>query len=263
MKIDHKDSYKDFGAQFVVDNKIDGFHGSKKMLEDIVSPFNLKLIKNKTIMEVGTGSGRILKNLLKFKPKKIIGVEPSEAINVAKKNNEESTKIIFKNIKGENIKDLEKYDFVFSIGVIHHIPNYKKVCKNIYNSLKTNGKFICWVYSYEGNEIYIFVFNNLRRLTILMPDFLLRFLCNILNIFLYLYIFLCKFLSLPLKDYLLNVFSKCSFSKRNYIIFDQLNPSFSKYFKKEEISQLMKISGFKDVKLHRRHKYSWTIISKK
>ena len=263
MKIDHKDSYKDFGAQFVVDNKIDGFHGSKKMLEDIVSPFNLKLIKNKTIMEVGTGSGRILKNLLKFKPKKIIGVEPSEAINVAKKNNEESTKIIFKNIKGENIKDLEKYDFVFSIGVIHHIPNYKKVCKNIYNSLKTNGKFICWVYGYEGNEIYIFVFNNLRRLTILMPDFLLRFLCNILNIFLYLYIFLCKFLSLPLKDYLLNVFSKCSFSKRNYIIFDQLNPSFSKYFKKEEISQLMKISGFKDVKLHRRHKYSWTIISKK
>ncbi len=263
MKIDHKDSYKDFGAQFVVDNKIDGFHGSKKMLEDIVSPFNLKLIKNKIIMEVGTGSGRILKNLLKFKPKKIIGVEPSEAINVAKKNNEESTKIIFKNIKGENIKDLEKYDFVFSIGVIHHIPNYKKVCKNIYNSLKTNGKFICWVYGYEGNEIYIFVFNNLRRLTILMPDFLLRFLCNILNIFLYLYIFLCKFLSLPLKDYLLNVFSKCSFSKRNYIIFDQLNPSFSKYFKKEEISQLMKISGFKDVKLHRRHKYSWTIISKK
>ncbi len=263
MKIDHKDSYKDFGAQFVVDNKIDGFHGSKKMLEDIVSPFNLKLIKNKTIMEVGTGSGRILKNLLKFKPKKIIGVEPSEAINVAKKNNEESTKIIFKNIKGENIKDLEKYDFVFSIGVIHHIPNYKKVCKNIYNSLKTNGKFICWVYGYEGNEVYIFVFNNLRRLTILMPDFLLRFLCNILNIFLYLYIFLCKFLSLPLKDYLLNVFSKCSFSKRNYIIFDQLNPSFSKYFKKEEISQLMKISGFKDVKLHRRHKYSWTIISKK
>ena len=263
MKIDHKDSFTDFGEQFVVDDKIDGFHGSKEMLEDIVGPFNLKLIKNKVIMEVGSGSGRILKNLLKFNPKKIIGVEPSKAINIAKRNNEESKKIIFKKIKGEDIKDLKKYDFVFSLGVIHHIPNYKKVCKNIYNSLKTNGKFICWVYGYEGNELYIFIFNNLRRLTILMPDFLLRFLCNILNIFLYIYIFLCKFLTLPLKDYLLNVFAKCSFSKRNYIIFDQLNPSFSKYFKKEEISQLMKISGFKEVKLHRRHKYSWTIISKK
>ena len=40
------------------------------MLEDIVHPFNLKLIKNKVIMEVGSGSGRILKNLLKFNPKK-------------------------------------------------------------------------------------------------------------------------------------------------------------------------------------------------
>ena len=206
MKINHKDSYTDFGEQFEVDNEIDGFHGSKEMLEDIVHPFNLKLIKNKVIMEVGSGSGRILKNLLKFNPKQIIAVEPSKAINVAKKNNEGSKKIIFKNVKGENINEIEKYDFVFSLGVIHHIPNYKKACKNIYNSLKTNGKFICWVYGYEGNELYIFIFNNLRRLTILMPDFLLRLLCNILNIILYIYIFLCKFLSLTLKDYLLNLF---------------------------------------------------------
>ena len=263
MKIDHKDSYLDFGEQFEIDNKIDGYHGSKEMLEEIVHPFDLKLIKNKVVMEVGSGSGRILKNLLKFKPKKITGVEPSKAINVARKNNNESKKIIFKNIKGEDIKDLKRYDFVFSLGVIHHIPNYKKVCENIYNSLKTNGKFICWVYGYEGNELYIFIFNNLRRLTILMPDFLLRYLCNFLNAILYIYIFLCKFFSLPLKDYLLNVFAKCSYSKRNYIIFDQLNPSFSKYFKKEEISKLMKKSGFKQVKVYSRHKYSWTIISKK
>ena len=263
MKIDHKDSYLDFGEQFEIDNKIDGYHGSKEMLKEIVHPFDLKLIKNKVVMEVGSGSGRILKNLLKFKPKKITGVEPSKAINIARKNNNESKKIIFKNIKGEDIKDLKKYDFVFSLGVIHHIPNYKKVCKNIYNSLKTNGKFICWVYGYEGNELYIFIFNNLRRLTILMPDFLLRYLCNFLNAILYLYIFLCKFFPLPLKDYLLNVFAKCSYSKRNYIIFDQLNPSFSKYFKKEEISKLMKKSGFKQVKVYSRHKYSWTIISKK
>ena len=34
--------------------------------------------------------------------------------------------------------------------------------------------FICWLYGYEGNEIYIFIFNNLRRITILLPDFVLR-----------------------------------------------------------------------------------------
>ena len=66
MKKNHKDSYFDFGNQFKIDKNIDGYHGSMEMLEDIVNPFNLNRIKNKLIMEVGSGSGRILKNLQHF-----------------------------------------------------------------------------------------------------------------------------------------------------------------------------------------------------
>ena len=36
-------------------------------------------------MDVGSGSGRILKNLIQFSPKKIYSIEPSKAIWVAKK----------------------------------------------------------------------------------------------------------------------------------------------------------------------------------
>ena len=86
MKIDHKDSYKDFGNQFVVDSNLDGYWGSKKNFKDMVGPFDLKKIRNKTCMDVGSGSGRILKNLIKLGPKKIYSIEPSKAINVAKKN---------------------------------------------------------------------------------------------------------------------------------------------------------------------------------
>ena len=39
-------------------------------------------------MEVGVGSGRIINNLAKFNPKQIVGIEPSIAINIAKKNKE-------------------------------------------------------------------------------------------------------------------------------------------------------------------------------
>ena len=45
-----------------------------------------------------------------------------------------------------------------------------------------------------------------------------------------------------MKDYMQNVFTKCSFEKRNYIIFDQLNPSYSKYFTKSEVFSLLKNS---------------------
>ena len=99
MKKNHKESYFDFGNQFKIDKKIDGYHGSKKMLEDIVNPFNLNQIQNKLIMEVGSGSGRILKNLIKYRPKKIFGIEPSNAIKIAKKNVGNSSKIKFLTLK--------------------------------------------------------------------------------------------------------------------------------------------------------------------
>ena len=85
MKIDHKDSFPDFGNQFIKDSNIDGYWGSVELLKDIVSPFNLSDIKDKIIMEIGVGSGRISNNLLKFNPKFLYGVEPSKAIDVAKK----------------------------------------------------------------------------------------------------------------------------------------------------------------------------------
>jgi len=263
MKINHKDSYKDFGNQFITDNKINDYWGGIQNFKDIIFPFNPKLIKNKVIMEVGSGSGRIIKNLLKFLPQRIVSIEPSKAIGVAKKNNSFIKIIKFKKIKGENLQYKNKFDYVFSLGVIHHIPKYDLVCKKIYNSLKKNGKFICWVYGYEGNELYIFIFNNLRRVTIMLPDFILRIITNFLNIILYIYIFLCNFIPLPLKKYMINVFSKFSYEKRNYVIFDQLNPSYAKYFKKEEIYDLLKNNRFKKIKLYHRHKYSWTAIAQK
>jgi 2-polyprenyl-3-methyl-5-hydroxy-6-metoxy-1,4-benzoquinol methylase len=88
-------------------------------------------------MEVGCGSGRILKNLLKYENEKIIAVEPSAAINVAKENNKSAKdKIDFENIKGGEINKNNEIDFCFSIGVLHHIPDVDIVVKNILNVLK-------------------------------------------------------------------------------------------------------------------------------
>ena len=129
MRIDHKESYKDFGKQFIKDSKIDDYWGSIDMLKDIVKPFSLTNVKNKTIMEVGIGSGRILKNLIKFNPEKVFAVEPSEAINIAKKNNLGSKSMIkFLNIKAENLNMKNKIDYVFDaaarVGGIHDNDNY-------------------------------------------------------------------------------------------------------------------------------------------
>ena len=62
---------------------------------------------------------------------------------------------------------------------------------------------------------------------------------------------------------MLNVLKKCSFNNRKYIIFDQLNPSYSKYYSKDDVENLLKSSGFKKFEIFNRHKYSWTVIAEK
>ena len=259
-----KDSISDFGKQFKYHNNIDNYWGSLEILKDIVNPFDLSLIKNKIICEMGVGSGRILKNLIKLSPKKIYAIEPSEAIEIAKKNNENSeVEILFKKISGQMINFKNEIDYIFSIGVIHHIPDAEIVCKKIYESLKPKGKFVIWLYGKEGNELYLFIFNNLRKITKFMPDKFLNLFSIFLNFFLSIYIFFCKYLNLPLKNYMINVLKKCSFEKRKYIIFDQLNPSYSKYYTKQDVETLLTKSGFKKFEIFNRHQYSWTAIAEK
>ena len=178
-----KDSISDFGKQFKYHDKIDDYWGSLEMLKDIVKPFDLNLVKNKIICEIGVGSGRILKNLIKLSPKKIYAIEPSEAIEIAKKNNENSeVEILFKKISGQMINFKNEIDYIFSLGVIHHIPEAEIVCKKIYESLKPKGKFVIWLYGKEGNELYLFIFNNLRKITRFMPDKLLNLISIFLNL---------------------------------------------------------------------------------
>jgi hypothetical protein len=43
-------------------------------------------------------------------------------------------------------------------------------------------------------------------------------------------------------------------------IFDQLNPAYAKYYRREEALELMEKAGFADVRLYHRHGYSWTVV---
>lgn len=262
MKIDHKESSKDFGEQFSVDNDYEGYLGSDELLNEIIYPFQLSKIKDKIVMEVGVGSGRISKNLLSYDPKKLFALEPSKAIDIAKKELD-SSKTEFLNIEAQNLNFENKIDFIFSLGVIHHIPEFKKTLSKIHQSLTKNGKFIIWVYGKEGNELYLFFFNNLRRITIKLPDFFLRIISKLLALFTYPYGFLCKYFSLPLSKYFIGMFNKLSFKNRTYVIFDQLNPSYAKYFSKKELEKELHNAGFKIELLNHRLGYSYTAICSK
>ena len=262
MKIDHKESYKDFGEQFLTDKDIGGYWGSIELLKEIVFPFDLNLIKDKKIIDIGIGSGRISNNLLKFNPSKLFAVEPSEAINIAKENIK-SDKVEYLNVKGQDINFKDEFDYAFALCVLHHIPEYEDVLKKIEKSLKPNGKFVAWVYSKEGMELYIFMLKCLRRITSRMPDFILRIFSQFLAILTYPYGFLCNFFPLPLKKYFVTMFNKFSFKHKCYVIFDQFNPSFYKYFSKIELTDALEKVGFTVESLVNTVGHQYTVVCSK
>ena len=264
LPIDEKESFPDFGKQFTIDADIGGHWGSPEFLKDIIYPFSVSEIAGKVVMEVGSGSGRIIKMLSHYHPARLVSVEPSEAMAVVKRNNENADcPIDFHQCKGEDLTFENEMDIVFSLGVLHHAPGAAEIMTRIHAALKPGGKCVIWLYGYEGNALYVAIFNNVRRITKRMPDAVLRAGCHVLNSVCNVYGFLCRYVNLPMRGYFLNVFSTFSWQKQCYVIFDQLNPSYAKYYRQWEVEALIKEAGFRLEAVHHRHGYSWTAIGVK
>src|SRR5262249_34032801 len=144
-------------------------------------------------------------------------------------------------------------DLVFSYGVIHHIPEPLPTMHAAYNALRPGGKCCIWLYGREGNGFYLAVATPLRWITTRLPDCALRGLSKILNIAADVYGAACRFLPLPLRGYMRDVFVKLERRRRYEVIFDQLNPAYAKYYRKEEVQLLFERAGFVDIDVHHRH----------
>ncbi len=255
---------EDFGEQWDIDGEWrDDYYSPPKIFQDYFGElFKPSELSNKVVCEVGSGSGRIVNMLSKYQPTKIYAVEPSKSIVHISKNNKDLKNLEILNVPGDKFTVKEKCDFIFSLGVIHHIKDPTDVIKNIKSNLKENGRFIMWVYGYENNVPYILVYKALSLFTKKLPNSLLYFFSGAMNCILQPYIWLCKFLPLPLKGYLLNVFAKCGWKEQKLIIFDQLNPCYAKYYKKQDVESLLQECGFSNIAYYHRHGYSWTVIAK-
>ena len=105
-----------------------------------------KDIKNKIVLDAGCGSGRWSKYIVN-KAKHIELVDPSEAVFVAAKllKNFSNVSISHASIDQLPFKD-EYFDFIMSLGVIHHIPNMELALKHLTSKLKKKGKILLYIY---------------------------------------------------------------------------------------------------------------------
>lgn len=251
----------DFGNQWKIHGHLGDDHWtSVDLLKDYVGPLmNLEDIRGKRVAEVGSGSGRIIRMLNTFGPAELHAIEPSYGAAVIARNSPDMNHLKIHPVHGDEFK-IGNLDYIFSLGVIHHIPEPLSTLKNIRANLAPGGKFVVWVYGRENNLLYLMFYKLVCAITKKLPDFALDRISSFLNYLLVPYIGLCRIFPLPMKDYLLKVFAPCGLEKRKYIIFDQLNPEYAKYYRKQEFLDVLKAAGFEDIRIYHRHGYSWTAV---
>ncbi len=261
---DNGRTIKDFGEQWVRYRDNEGYYGSLELFSDILSPFlRLEQIRDCRVAEIGSGTGRIVNMLLEAGAKQVVALEPSDAFEVLCRNIKQPEKVTCLKIAGDKLPAYGDLDYIFCIGVLHHIPDPAPVVEAAIKALRPGGQFLVWLYGKEGNGLYLAFIWALRVITKHLPHFVLASLVEILYWPLLIYMKLCAYLPLPLSGYMVLVLQKMTPRNRRLIIYDQLNPAYAKYYSKSEAEGLLVKAGFTDVQVHHRHGYSWTVIGTK
>jgi SAM-dependent methyltransferase len=255
----------DFGEQWISYQESPGYYGSVRLLQDLFGPLlSLDDVRDRQVADIGSGTGRIVNMLLDAGAANVVAVEPSAAFYVLQKNTlERKERVTYLNVRGDALPGEMGLDLVVSVGVLHHIPDPSPVVVAAYRALRPGGRMLVWLYGREGNEIYLRIAEPVRAVTKRLPGVLLALLCSVVNITLDVYIFMCRFIPLPMRSYMRNVLARFPRSVRKLTIYDQLNPAYAKYYSRNEAESLLSRAGFQEVSSWHRHGYSWTVVGKK
>jgi len=255
----------DFGEQWASFRGNPGYYGAVDLLNDLLAPLiSVESLAGLRVADIGSGTGRIVNMLLDAGAKHVVAVEPSSAFFLLQENTAaRRDRIAYLHDTGDRLPAGSELDLVVSIGVLHHIPDPVPVARAAYEALRSGGQMFVWLYGREGNETYLRLVEPLRRVTTRLPHSVLTAMSSGLSPLLDVYIALCRFVPLPIRAYSRGVLAKQPRSVRKLIIYDQLNPAYAKYYRKEEAERLLKSAGFEQVQSHHRHGYSWSVIGQK
>jgi SAM-dependent methyltransferase len=189
----------------------------------------------------------------------VLAVEPSVGIDRLRENlRDAGDRVEVLHAPGDALPAGRELDFVVSIGVIQFIRDPLPTLAAARAALRPGGRLLIWVYGVEGNGLYVALVKILRSVTTRLPHFALAFLCSVLAVVVDVYIAACRWLPLPMHDYMRNTLARVSRDKRKLTIYDQLNPTYAKYYRAGELRALLERAGFEDVRLHHRRGYSWS-----
>lgn len=266
-----KKTISDFGNEW---ERFDNTEVSEKELKKIFRSyfkiFPKKFFNKKNIgIDLGSGTGRWAKYILK-KVKKMYLLEPSKkAINVSKKRLMKYKNVEYLNIeiKKLNLKD-NSLDFAYSLGVLHHLE-YPKKCFSIVNKkLKKNCPFLVYLYHDFENHSVLYKFfwhiSEIFRKIISKQNFFLKsIICEIIALSVYYPLakisFFLNILGVNVKNIPLSFYKDKSFYIMRNDSLDRFGTKYEKRYSTKAITKMFNNTGFNNVKIYNKEPY-WCAI---
>lgn len=214
--------------------------------------------KDSIVMDMGCGTGRWTKYVCK-KVKFVEAVDPSDAVLSAAKllENEENVRITQAQVSELPFPD-GAFDFIFSLGVLHHIPDTKMAMKQTVAKLKSGGYFLVYLYYALDNRSFLFkllfhLSNVIRMVVCRLPSGLKKVVCDILAIIFYLpSVFFSKgiralFGKKAIKNIPLSFYHDKSWNVIRNDALDRFGTPLEQRFSKAEIKMMMEHAGLTDI----------------
>lgn len=231
------------------------------------------LNKNTYALDVGCGTGRWTK-YLSNKVKFIEAIDPSKAIIYADKLLKDVSNVRLSVASTDNIPFAdETFDFVMSVGVLHHIPNTQKAMNDCVKKVKKGGYFYVYLYYALDNRGFYFkllfkLVDSIRKAVSSLSPNLKKIVCDLLALTIYMPIILLgrlinylgfKKISklLPLSAYQ----NKSLFVVRNDAL-DRFGTKLEQRFSREQIKKMMAEAGLTNIVIPNGPVF-WTALGQK
>ena len=140
-------------------------------------------ITGRTVLDAGCGMGRHARQIASMAGR-VVAMDFSRAIDYAARNTADLPNVtcIQGDITVAPVAD-DAFDFVYSIGVLHHIADTESAARGLLTKVKPGGRFRIYLYWKRGGvpALILSLVSTVRRATTKMPFPVLKALCWILS----------------------------------------------------------------------------------
>lgn len=244
----------------------DHYPAFREQFLDWIHPIREDFFEDKAVLDAGCGMGRHLTLSAQFGARDAIGIDASPAADVAYAHTRAlpNAHVIQGDICNPPLKPA--FDYVYSIGVLHHLPQPREGFRRLAGLLRNGGTLSIWVYGREHNAFAVRIITPFReRLFSALPrraQYVLS-LAITATIFpiMKTYRLIGRFAPgavprLPFGVYFLYL-SAFPFKLNWSNVFDHLSVPISFYHRRAEVEEWFKSEGFRDVAITPRNNNSW------